>query len=43
MVTGAIVLGVAMFFTHVAFAHIGLTLLFALLTSLLFALIGLLN
>lgn len=43
MVTGAIVLGVAFFFTHVTFAHIGLTILFALLTSLLFSLIGLLN
>ena len=43
MVTGAIVLGVAIFFAPVTFAHVGLTLLFALLTSLLFALIGLLN
>ena len=43
MVTGAIVLGVAMFFTPVAFAHIDLTFLFAFLTSLLFALVGLLN
>ena len=43
MVTGAIVLGVALFFTQVSFASIGLTLLFAFLTSLLFALIGLLN
>jgi hypothetical protein len=32
-----------MFFTQVSFAHIGLTLLFAFLTSLLFALVGLLN
>jgi len=43
MVTGMIVLGVAFFFTHITFAHIGLTLLFAFLTSLLFSLIGLLN
>ncbi|MBX9808855.1 ABC transporter permease [Candidatus Gracilibacteria bacterium] len=43
MVTGGIVLAVALFFTHVSFAHIGLTLLFAFLTSLLFALVGLLN
>ena len=43
MITGTIVLMVAMFFTHVSFAHIGLTILFAFLTSLLFALIGLLN
>lgn len=43
MVTGMIVLGVAFFFTHITFAHIGLTLVFALLTSLLFSLIGLLN
>lgn len=43
MVTGAIVLGVAFFFTHITFAHVGITLLFAFLTSLLFSLIGLLN
>ncbi len=43
MVTGAIVLGVAFFFTDITFAHIGLTILFAFLTSLLFSLIGLLN
>jgi ABC-2 type transport system permease protein len=43
MVTGAIVLTVALFFTHVSFAHIGLTILFAFLTSLLFALVWLLN
>ena len=43
MVTGSIVLAVALFFTHVSFAHIGLTLLFAFLTSLLFSLVGLLN
>jgi ABC-2 type transport system permease protein len=43
MVTGAIVLGVAMFFTSITFAHIGLTIVFAFLTSLLFSLIGLLN
>ncbi len=39
MVTGAIVLGVAFFFTHLTFAHIGLTILVAFLTSLLFSLI----
>ncbi|NRH20869.1 ABC transporter permease [Candidatus Gracilibacteria bacterium] len=43
MLTGAIVMVVAMFFTHLSFAHIGLTILFAFLTSLLFSLIGLLN
>lgn len=43
MVTGMIVLGVAFFFTHITFAHVGLTLVFALLTSLLFSLIWLLN
>ena len=43
MVTGAIVLGVAFFFTHITFEHVGITLLFAFLTSLLFSLIGLLN
>lgn len=43
MVTWIIVLGVAFFFTHLTFAHIGLTILFAFLTSLLFSLIGLLN
>ena len=43
MVTGSIVLGIAFFFTHFHFAHIGLMLLFALLTSLLFSLVGLLN
>ena len=39
MVTGGIVLTVALFFTHVSFANIGITLLFAFLTSLLFALV----
>ena len=43
MVTGAIVLGVAFFFTHITFTHIFLTILFAFLTSLLFSLVGLLN
>lgn len=43
MTTGAIVLGVALFFTDLHFAHIWLVLLFAFLTSLLFSLIGLLN
>ena len=43
MLTGILVLGVAYFFIHPTFAHIGLTILFALLTSLLFSLIGLLN
>lgn len=43
LLTGFLVLGVAYFFTHITFAHIGLTILFALLTSLLFSLIGLLN
>lgn len=33
----------AQFFTHITFAHVGITFLFAFLTSLLFALIGLLN
>jgi ABC-2 type transport system permease protein len=43
MMTWVIVLGVAFFFTHITFAHIGLTILFAFLTSLLFSLIWLLN
>ena len=43
MVTGSIVLAIAFFFTHFQFAHIGLMIIFALLTSLLFSLIGLLN
>ena len=43
VLTGVLVLGVAYFFTHPTFAHIGLTVLFAFLTSLLFSLIGLLN
>lgn len=43
LVTGSIVLTVALFFTHLSFAHFGLTVLVAFLTSLLFALIGLLN
>ena len=43
MVTGAIVLGIAFFFTHITFAHIGLMFIFAFLTSLLFSLVGLLN
>jgi ABC-2 type transport system permease protein len=43
LLTGALVLGIAYFFTHITFAHVGLTILFALLTSLLFSLIWLLN
>ncbi len=43
LVTGAIILGIAFLFTHIQFAHIGLMFVFALLTSLLFSLIGLLN
>lgn len=43
MLTGAIVLSVALFFVHLSFAHIGFTILFAFLTSLLFSLVGLLN
>ena len=43
MTTGVIVLSVAFFFTDLTFAHIGLTILFAFLTSLLFSLVGLLN
>lgn len=43
MVTGTIVFCVALFFTHITIAHFGLMILVALLTSLLFALIGLLN
>lgn len=43
LVTGAIVLFVALFFVDISFVHIWVTLLFAFLTSLLFALVGLLN
>lgn len=43
LLTGALVLGVAFFFTHITFVHPILTIVFALLTSLLFSLIGLLN
>ncbi len=43
LITGGIVLSVALFFTHLTFAHIGVTLVFAFLTSLLFSLVGLLN
>ena len=43
LLTGAIVLSVALFFVHLSFAHIGFTILFAFLTSLLFSLVGLLN
>ncbi len=43
MVTGAIVFCVALFFTDITIAHFWLMILVAFLTSLLFALIGLLN
>lgn len=43
LLTGALVLFVAFFFTHISFAHPILTLVFALVTALLFSLIGLLN
>lgn len=43
LLTGALVLGVAFFFTHITFSHPFLTIVFALFTSLLFSLIGLLN
>ena len=43
VLTGTLVLAVAYFFVHPTFAHIELTILFALLTALLFSLIGLLN
>lgn len=43
MLTGTIVLGVALFFTHISFAHWPAVLLFALLASVLFSLFGLIN
>lgn len=43
LLTGVLVLGVALFFTSITFVHPILTILFAVLTSLLFSLIGLLN
>jgi len=43
IVTGSIVLAVAFFFMKLTFAHVGITLLVAFLTALLFSLIGLLN
>ncbi len=43
MTTGAIVLGVSFFFTHITFTHIWLVILFAFLTSLLFSMVWLLN
>lgn len=41
--TAALVMLVGLFFTHIAIAHIGIVLVFALLTSTLFSLVGLLN
>lgn len=43
MLTGTLVLCTALFFTKLHIAHIGFTLLFALLTSILFSLVGLIN
>jgi ABC-2 type transport system permease protein len=43
MLTGMLVLTTALFFTQLHIAHIGITLLFALLTSILFSLVGLIN
>ncbi len=43
MCTALIVLGVALFFTKLSIAHIGMTFVFVFLSSLLFALAGLIN
>jgi ABC-2 type transport system permease protein len=43
MLTAVIVLGVALFFTHLSIAHLFITILFVFLSSLLFALAGLIN
>jgi ABC-2 type transport system permease protein len=43
ILTALIVLGVALFFTKLSMAHLGLTFLFVFLSSLLFALAGLIN
>ncbi len=43
LLTGSLVLGVALFFTHIHFAHWPSVLLFAFLAALLFSLFGLIN
>lgn len=43
MLTAGLVLGAALFFTHLTIAHVWIMLAFALLTSILFSLIGLIN
>ncbi len=43
LITGALVLGVALFFTSITVFNVGLTLLFIFLTALLFSLAGLVN
>lgn len=43
MITGGIVLSIAFFFTHFQLTHIGLMIVFAFLTSLLFSLVWLVN
>lgn len=43
MTIATLVLGVATFFTNISIAHLGIMIVFALLTSILFSLVGLLN
>ncbi len=43
LLTGSIVLAVALFFTHISFAHWPIIFLFALLAAILFSLFGLIN
>lgn len=43
VLTGTLVLGVAMFFTKLHVTNIGIMLLFAILSSMLFSLVGLIN
>ena len=43
MLTAVLVLGTALFFTHIEITHVAITLVFALITSILFSIIGLIN
>lgn len=43
LITAAMVMGTALFFTKLGIAHLGIMLAFAILTSILFSLVGLLN
>lgn len=43
MTIAGLVMGVSLFFTHITIAHLGIMLVFALLTSILFSLVGLIN